>query len=203
MLYLKKKKKGRKERIPPHTSPIRDEGDVTPTSKDRSIVHRFKSHILIVSNLRGCILWLQFFPTRESYCKGHQLTPFLSTMVFLCLKLLPRFDDQPSNPLRDDTTDTHKGFGEQWWHKTNQQSFLKKQRKAGAGGGRGGVSSLHKLLLSDPGDQPYWKTLVSHSSDKCPRTPVPEANLVYRGVHQGPLELGWGVWATLGGLSPG
>lgn len=108
-----------------------------------------------------------------------------------------RFDDQNSNPLRWNN-----------WHMwgiweaviTHNRPTVLFESKAKPGLG---VSSQHKLLLWDPGDQPYWKTLVNYSSDKCSRTPMHEANLVYRGVHQGPLELSWSVWAALGGLSPG
>lgn len=32
-------------------------------------------------------------------------------------------------------------------------------------------------------DQPCWKTLVNYSSDKCSRTRLDEANLVYRSVY--------------------
>lgn len=98
-----------------------------------------------------------------------------------------RFDDQNSNPLR--------WYNWYMWGVreaviTHNRPTVLFESKAKPGLG---MSSQHKLLPWDPGDQPYWKTLVNYSSDKCSRTPMHEATEVYTK----------GFWAALGELSPG
>lgn len=161
-------------------------GDVTPTSKYRCTMPFFvsKPH-------PNCLTFMAVSYDSNSFwfCKVtvkdiNSNSLFLSTM-FKTWSL--RFDDQNSNPLR-------------WynWHMwgvqeaviTHNRPTVLFESKAKPGLG---VSSQHKLLLWDPGDQPYWKTLVNYSSDKCSRTPMHEATEMYTK----------GFWAALEELSPG